>query len=200
MPWTPAPWSITAGTFSPTPPPRWRCSSFSRSWRKNPYLPAGADEIRRVERIRENRTHYALVCQVRRPGQRTVRRTYFLVKGLEDQELLSTSWSAGRAGKTTWMPQKPEALFHSAQRPGLRRFCPPVRPEPPGCGPAGPRTSTSPAWGCGPSPPCASWSICNPPKPGRIKPNLSPPYRQTRQNAPQSQYRSAARFCFSMTC
>lgn len=61
---------------------------FLRKIAENPYLPAGADEIRRVERIRENRSHYALVCQVRRPGQRTVRRTYFLVKGLEDQELL----------------------------------------------------------------------------------------------------------------
>ena len=61
---------------------------FLQKLAENPYLPAGADEIRRVERIRENRSHYALVCQVRRPGQRTVRRTYFLVKGLEDQELL----------------------------------------------------------------------------------------------------------------
>ena len=61
---------------------------FLQKLAENPYLPAGADEIRRVERIRENRSHYALVCQVRHPGQRTVRRTYFLVKGLEDQELL----------------------------------------------------------------------------------------------------------------
>ena len=41
-----------------------------------------------MERIRENRSHYALVCQVRHPNRRMVRRTYFLVKGLEDQELL----------------------------------------------------------------------------------------------------------------
>lgn len=61
---------------------------FLQKLAENPYLPAGADEIRRVERIRENRSHYALVCQVRHPSQRTVRRTYFLVKGLEDQELL----------------------------------------------------------------------------------------------------------------
>ena len=61
---------------------------FLQKLAENPYLPAGADEIRRVERIRENRSHYALVCQVRHPNRRMVRRTYFLVKGLEDQELL----------------------------------------------------------------------------------------------------------------
>ena len=61
---------------------------FLQKLAENPYLPAGADEIRKVEKIREHRSHYALVCQVRHPGQRTVRRTYFLVKGLEDQELL----------------------------------------------------------------------------------------------------------------
>ena len=55
---------------------------FLQKLAEHPYLPAGADEIRKVERIRENRS------QVRHPGQRTVRRTYFLVKGLEDQELL----------------------------------------------------------------------------------------------------------------
>lgn len=53
-----------------------------------PYLPAGADEILRVERLRENRSYYAVVCQVRHPNGRVVRRTYFLVNGLEDQELL----------------------------------------------------------------------------------------------------------------
>ena len=51
-------------------------------------LPAGADEILRVEQSKENSSHYALVCQVRHPNGRVLRRTYFLVKGMEDQELL----------------------------------------------------------------------------------------------------------------
>ena len=44
--------------------------------------------ILRVEGIKENRSHYALACQVRRPNQRVIRRTYFLIKGMEDQEFL----------------------------------------------------------------------------------------------------------------
>ena len=61
---------------------------FLRKIAEEPYLPAGADEILKVERIRENRSHYALSCQVRHPDRRVVRRTYFLVKGMEGQELL----------------------------------------------------------------------------------------------------------------
>ena len=61
---------------------------FLRNIARAPYLPAGADEILKVERIREQRTHYALVCQVRHPNRRVIRRTYFLVKGMEDQDLL----------------------------------------------------------------------------------------------------------------
>ena len=61
---------------------------FLRNMARAPYLPAGADEILKVERIREQRTHYALVCQVRHPNRRVIRRTYFLVKGMEDQDLL----------------------------------------------------------------------------------------------------------------
>lgn len=61
---------------------------FLRQIAEQPYLPAGADEIRKVEHIKENRSHYALVCQVRHPNRQTVRRTYFLVKGLPEQELL----------------------------------------------------------------------------------------------------------------
>ena len=53
-----------------------------------PYLPAGADEILKVERIKENRSRCALVCQVRRPNQLVIRRTYFLAGDMEDRELL----------------------------------------------------------------------------------------------------------------
>ena len=51
-------------------------------------LEAGADQILRVVGIREHRAHYAMICQVRRSNQRVVRRACFLVKGMEDQELL----------------------------------------------------------------------------------------------------------------
>lgn len=38
--------------------------------------------------MKENPSDYALVCRVRHPNRRVIRRTYFLVKGMEDQELL----------------------------------------------------------------------------------------------------------------
>ena len=53
-----------------------------------PYLPAGADEVRKVERIKENGSHYVLSCQVRRPDGRMGKKTYFLIKGCRDEELL----------------------------------------------------------------------------------------------------------------
>ena len=65
-----------------------KTQQFLRTLARSPYLPAGADEILRVEGIKENRSHYALACQVLRPNQKAARRTYFLVKGMEDQELL----------------------------------------------------------------------------------------------------------------
>lgn len=52
------------------------------------YPPAGADLIVKVERIRANRSHYAVVCRIRHPDRHMVRRTYFLMKGMEDEELL----------------------------------------------------------------------------------------------------------------
>ena len=61
---------------------------FLRNLAESPYLPAGADEILKVEHIRESRSHYALVCRVRHPNRKVIRRTYFLVKGMEDQETL----------------------------------------------------------------------------------------------------------------
>lgn len=62
--------------------------SFLRALAKSPGIPAGADEILRVEQMKENSSDYALVCRVRHPNRRVIRRTYFLVKGMEDQELL----------------------------------------------------------------------------------------------------------------
>ena len=65
-----------------------KTQQFLRRIAQSPGLPDGVDEILRVEGIKENRSHYALVCQVRHPNQKVIRRTYFLVKGVENQELL----------------------------------------------------------------------------------------------------------------
>lgn len=61
---------------------------FLRTIAARPFVPAGADEVLKVERIRENRSYYAIICQVRHPNRQMVRRTYFLVKGSEDEDLL----------------------------------------------------------------------------------------------------------------
>ena len=65
-----------------------KIQQFLRGLAQSSYLPEGVDEILRVERIKENRAHYALICQVRCPNQRVIHRTYFLIKGMEDQEFL----------------------------------------------------------------------------------------------------------------
>lgn len=53
-----------------------------------PCVPAGADEVLKVERCRDNRTYYAVICRVRHPSGRVIRRPYFLVKGISEEELL----------------------------------------------------------------------------------------------------------------
>ena len=73
MPWMSGSWFVP-GTI---------CRAMRR-----PYLPAGADEVRKVERIKENGSHYVLSCQVRRPDGRMGKKTYFLIKGCRDEELL----------------------------------------------------------------------------------------------------------------
>ena len=62
--------------------------AFLRLFAENPFLPASADEILHVTRIRDNRSHYAIVCQVRRPNGHTVRKTLLLIKGLEEEQML----------------------------------------------------------------------------------------------------------------
>lgn len=54
-----------------------------------PYVPAGADEVLKVERIKDSRSCYAVSCQVRHPNRNVIRRSYFIVKGvLEETSLL----------------------------------------------------------------------------------------------------------------
>lgn len=55
---------------------------------RQPRVPAGADQILKVTGIRDNGACYVIRCQVRRLNRRPVLRTCFLVKGVEDEELL----------------------------------------------------------------------------------------------------------------
>lgn len=60
--------------------------AFLRKQSSRPFLSNRADEIRKVRNIKENRSHYAVRCQVRRPNQRVTRHTYLLIKGSPDEE------------------------------------------------------------------------------------------------------------------
>lgn len=52
------------------------------------YLPSGAQEILKVENLKENRGHCALVCLVRQGEDGAVRQTFLLPEGLEHREEL----------------------------------------------------------------------------------------------------------------
>ena len=62
--------------------------AFLRKQGSRPFLSNRADEIGKVLNIKENRSHYAVRCQVRRPNQRVTRHTYPLIKGSPDEEWL----------------------------------------------------------------------------------------------------------------
>ena len=62
--------------------------AFLRRQGKQPFLPKGADEILKVLSIKENRSHYAFRCQACHSDRHVVRRTYFLVKGIQDEQML----------------------------------------------------------------------------------------------------------------
>ena len=53
-----------------------------------PHVPAGADEILKVEHVKENRSHYAVSCWVRHPNRNVIRRPYFIVRGCPEEDLL----------------------------------------------------------------------------------------------------------------
>ena len=64
-----------------------RTQAFLRRLADRPYVPAGAGEILKVERIWEKNGQYAVRCRVRRSGG-TAACTRFLARGMEDEELL----------------------------------------------------------------------------------------------------------------
>ncbi len=59
-----------------------------RAQGRKPFVPNGADEILKVWNIKENRSHYAIRCQSGHPDRPVMWRTYFLVKGIPDEEML----------------------------------------------------------------------------------------------------------------
>ena len=61
---------------------------FLRKLAKNPFVPAGADQILKVEGIKEHPTFYTVRCQVRHPNRQVIRQTYFWGKGLETEAVL----------------------------------------------------------------------------------------------------------------
>lgn len=75
-----------------------------RELARRPQVPAGADEIVRVDGIRETGTSYAVRCRVNRPGCRAVPRTYFLVKGIPEEEALLRQLERRQSWETTLEP------------------------------------------------------------------------------------------------
>lgn len=73
-------WGYTTGTLE--------TQRFLKKMAEEPFLPAGADEILKVERVKENGSHYTVRCQIRHPNRHVVKRTYLLVKGYEEEEYL----------------------------------------------------------------------------------------------------------------
>lgn len=61
---------------------------FLRRLAEKPFLPAAADEICRVETIREHRTEYVVRCRVRRPGGHSALKTFFVDRNMADADLL----------------------------------------------------------------------------------------------------------------
>lgn len=86
-----------------------------RELARNDNIPAGADEIVKVELLLEKPRHHLIRCLVRRPGGRSARRTFFLWQGVADSDVLlrelerRQGWTGG--------PEIPE------NRTPFRLFC-----------------------------------------------------------------------------
>ncbi len=81
---------------------------FLRRLAAKPFVPYGAWEVLRVDSVRENRTHYALRCELRRAGGqgRAVRQTRLLARGLPDQDLLLRELERRQSWQTTLEPRE----------------------------------------------------------------------------------------------
>lgn len=91
-------WGFAAGSME--------TQEFLRKQGKQPFLPKGADEILKVMNIKENLTHYAVRCQARHPNKHVTRRTYFLVKGIQDQEILLKELERRKTWENTLEPME----------------------------------------------------------------------------------------------
>lgn len=78
--------------------------SFLRQQGRQPSLPETAEQILKVLTIRDNRSHYAVRCLVRRSGRRVTRRTCLLVKGIPEEA--SLLWQLER--RKCWDPEPKE--------------------------------------------------------------------------------------------
>lgn len=86
--------------------------AFLRMQGKKPYLPQGADEILKVWNIKENNSHYAIRCQSRHPNKRVTRHTYFLVKGLQDEEMLLREFERRKTWENTLEPAENRNILY----------------------------------------------------------------------------------------
>lgn len=89
-------WGFALGTME--------TQAFLRMQGKQPFLPKGADEILKVLNIKENSSHYAIRCQSRYPNKRVARHTYFLIKGIPDEEMLLQELERRKTWESTLEP------------------------------------------------------------------------------------------------
>lgn len=77
---------------------------FLRRQGRQPFLPAGAEQILKVLSIQDRHGHYAIRCLVSRADRRVTRRTYLLIKGIPEEA--SLLWQLER--RKSWDPEPKE--------------------------------------------------------------------------------------------
>lgn len=101
--------------------------AFLRRMAERPFLPAGADEIVRVERVRDNGARCAVVCRARYRDRRPVRRTYFFQRSWEDGELLLHQLERRRSWEGELEPREDRGpariLFSALALAGAAALC-----------------------------------------------------------------------------
>ena len=65
-----------------------RTQKLLRELSRSGRIPAGAEEIVKVERLEEKARHHLVRCLVRRPGGESARRTLFLWEGVQERDTL----------------------------------------------------------------------------------------------------------------
>lgn len=101
-----SPLSYAAGTLD--------TQAFLRRLTAAPFVPAGANEVLQVERIRENARAYALRCRVRVGDGPVFAKTCILVKGLRDEDLLLHQLERRRDWRVDLEPRESRVPFFLA--------------------------------------------------------------------------------------